>query len=100
MAGEADEPAPTEDDVVRADNITPLSHAHQCAGAHAHAREGEDEPLTCHQVLEEAILELFNLGRHNGMTEAEIDEVMEKIMDDRAIDRRKSFKIHRDGESS
>jgi hypothetical protein len=68
--------------------------------AHAHAHEGGDDDLTCHQVLEEAILDLFALGKQNGMTEDEIDEVMAKITEDRVAGRRKSFRICGDGNSS
>lgn len=49
---------------------------------------------TCEEVLEEAILELVELGYRNGMTPDDVDFVLNKIMDERAQARRASFKMH------
>ena len=55
-----------------------------------------DEPFdkTCEEVLEEAILELVELGYKNGMTPDDVDYVLDKIMNERAEARRASFKMH------
>lgn len=64
-------------------------------------RQPAPEPeLTCQQVLEEAILELFDLGRGNEMDEDEIDEVLLKLIDDRSAERRTSFKVLENESSS
>jgi hypothetical protein len=76
-----------------------------CSGQppHAQPRSVARTPApahTCYEVLEEAILELFDLGRANGMTEDDIDAVLLKMLDDRALSNRKSFKIHGDRNST
>lgn len=48
---------------------------------------------TCEQVLEEALLDFIQMGRDNGMTEGDIDYVLEKIINDRAERNRSKFKL-------
>lgn len=60
----------------------------------------ETPPKTCEQVLEESILELIQLGYDNGMTRADVDDVLYKIIDDRAHELRGSFKMHESGDET
>jgi len=54
------------------------------------------EPVkTCDEVLEDAILDLIDLGYENGMTPRDVDTVLEKIIDGRATDVRSLFTVHR-----
>jgi len=54
----------------------------------------EGPQKTCEQVLEEAILDLIDLGYENGMTSDDVDWVLNKIINIRAAQRRSQFTVH------
>ena len=49
---------------------------------------------TVDEVLKEGLAELIDLARQNDLSEDDIDSVLDAIIDDRADERRRCFKIH------
>ena len=50
--------------------------------------------MTAVQALEEALLDIIQLSEGEGVTEENVDRVLRKIIDDRAVRTRARFTIH------
>lgn len=55
--------------------------------------DDDDDAQSCSEVLECEIYKLMALGTEYGMTEDEIYQVLEKILEDRSNSKRRKFRI-------